>query len=316
MRQEDRSRLLSDLAQAVVTNPGGIAIVGWTETALEVRTWLHAAGLAAQDLGVFDDVATPGADVSPIAAICGVDPKIIVVAEDAGKQRLLDRLAEVVPPGPKIIVGGYGHVAFTDPIFDKVLDGSVVPSLANGYPECRIHLYQCLANAARLGLSGTVVEFGMFRGGTTMLLSQFIEALGTSWPIIGFDTFDGFPPPRDVRDLYAHPGCVFRGEDAVRAMFASRNVRIVAGDLVETARQLVGERIVLAFLDTDNFTSATAALDAIQEGVQVGGAIVFDHFTARDRFVYTVGERMAARRLLDDPRYFNLHGTGVFMRQR
>ena len=316
MRREDRDRLLSDLAQAVVNHTGTIAIVGWTHIALEVRTWLHAAGLATRYLGVFDDPPDPAGDVLPIAALPAAGPAVIVIAEDAEKQRLLDRLAEVVTPGPKIIIGGYGHFTFADPMFDQALDGAVIPSLANGYPECRTHLFQCLTNAARLGLSGSVVEFGMFRGGTTMLLSQFIEALGMSWPVIGFDTFDGFPPPRDVRDLYAHPGCVFRGEDAVRAMFASRNVRIVAGDLVQTAPQLSGEPIVLAFVDTDNFTSANAALDAIQEDVQVGGAIVFDHFTARDRFVYTLGEKMAARRLLDDPRYFNLHGTGVFMRQR
>jgi hypothetical protein len=316
MRGEDRDRLLSDLAQAVVAHAGGVAIVGWTALALDVRAWLYAAGLATRYLGVFDDGADPGAEVSPIAALGAAGPAIIVIAEDAGKQRLLDRLAEVISPGPKIIIGGYEHLTFADPIFDKVVEGAVVPSLANGYPECRTHLFQCLANAARLGLSGCVVEFGMFRGGTTMLLSKFIEALGMSWPVVGFDTFDGFPPPRDVRDMYAHPGCVFRGEESVRAMFVDRDVSVVAGDLVETASQLSGEPIVLAFLDTDNFTSANAALDAIQENIQVGGAIVFDHFTARDRFVYTVGERMAARRLLDDPRYFNLHGTGVFMRQR
>jgi hypothetical protein len=46
-----------------------------------------------------------------------------------------------------------------------------------------------------------------------------------------------------------------------------------------------------------------------------GGAIVFDHFTGTDRFRYTLGERIAGRVLLDDPRYFHLHGTGVFYRQ-
>lgn len=314
MLPKDRDRLLSDLAQAVLAHPGGIAIVGWTPFALEVRAWLNSVGLTSRELGVFDDAA--GLGVSPLTALGEANPAIIVVAEDNGKQRLLDRLGEVVRPGPKIIIGGYGHLAFSDPVFDQIMDGAMLPSLANGYPECRTHLFQCLSNAARLGLSGAVVEFGMFRGGTTMLLSQFVEALGQAWPVIGFDTFDGFPPPRDVRDLYAHPGCVFRGEDAVRKMFAGRDVEIVSGDLVHTAPRLKGEPIVLAFLDTDNFTSANAALDAIQDGVQVGGAIVFDHFTARERFVYTVGERMAARRLLDDPRYFNLHGTGVFMRQR
>ena len=43
---------------------------------------------------------------------------------------------------------------------------------------------------------------------------------------------------------------------------------------------------------------------------------VFDHFTGTDRFRYTLGERMAARVLLDDPRWFCLHGTGVFYRQQ
>jgi len=316
MRPADRERLLSDLAAAVVGRPGGIAIVGWTDVALEVRAWLQSTGLAYRCIGVFDDDVEPGQDACSIAALASAGASIIVVTADAGKQRLLRQLAELVAPGPKIIIGGFGHMEFADPRFDRVVSSAVVPSLANGYPECLVHIFQCLGNAARLGLTGSVVEFGMFRGGTTMLLSRFIEALGMNWPVIGFDTFDGFPLPRDLRDLYAHPDCIFRDEAAVRAMFVGRNVRIVAGDLVQTATELVGVPIILAFVDTDNYTSANAALDSIQDGVQIGGAIIFDHFTARERFVYTLGERMAAERLLDDPRYFNLHGTGVFMRQR
>jgi hypothetical protein len=69
-------------------------------------------------------------------------------------------------------------------------------------------------------------------------------------------------------------------------------------------------------VDTDNFTSASAVLDIIQDRVALGGAIVFDHFTGRNRFLYTLGERFAAKRLLEDYRYFNLHDTGVFIKQR
>jgi O-methyltransferase len=47
-----------------------------------------------------------------------------------------------------------------------------------------------------------------------------------------------------------------------------------------------------------------------------GGAIVFDHFTGTDKFRYTLGERIAGRVLLNDPRWFHLHGTSVvFYRQ-
>ena len=92
-----------------------------------------------------------------------------------------------------------------------------------------VHLYQCLANAARLGLSGAVAEFGMFKGGTTMFLSRVIERLGVNWPVIGFDTFDGFPPRRSPLDMYDHPGCVFTDLAAVRRYLDGRDIEIVAG---------------------------------------------------------------------------------------
>lgn len=81
-----------------------------------------------------------------------------------------------------VIVAGYGHLGFRDRVFEDERAQLLVPSLANGYPNSLVHLYQCLANAARLGLSGVVAEFGMFKGGTTMFLSRIIERLGAKWP--------------------------------------------------------------------------------------------------------------------------------------
>lgn len=72
---------------------------------------------------------------------------------------------------------------------------------------------------------------------------------------------------------------------------------------------------MLTFIDTDNYSSARAAIEIVQERTVAGGAIVFDHFTGVDRYRYTIGERIAAMPLLDDPRFFHLHGTGVFYRQ-
>ncbi|MGH8904495.1 MAG: hypothetical protein ACRDYA_23135 [Egibacteraceae bacterium] len=89
----------------------------------------------------------------------------------------------------------------------------------------------------------------------------------------------------------------------------------MASDIVETCHRLEDEDAVLSFLDTDNYSSARAALDVVKARTVVGGAIVFDHFTGVDRFRYTLGERMAGSVLLDDPQYFYLHDTGVFYRQ-
>jgi predicted O-methyltransferase YrrM len=97
---------------------------------------------------------------------------------------------------------------------------------------------------------------------------------------------------------------------------SEENVEIIAGDIVETVKCLSNEQLVLAFMDTDNYTPASAALDVIQDRMVVGGALVFDHFTGSGRFRYTLGERLAGKRLLKDQGFFHLHGTGVFLRQK
>ncbi len=200
-------------------------------------------------------------------------------------------------------------------MFEEERAQLLVPSLANGYPDSLIHLYQCLANAARLSLRGVVAEFGVFKGGTTMFLSRVIERLGADWPVIGFDTFGGFPPRRSPLDMYDHPDCVFTDLGAVQRYLGGRDIEIIAGDIARTCRRLEGESLVLTFIDTDNYAPATAALEVVRKRTVPGGAIVFDHFTGTDRFRYTLGERIAGRVLLDDPRWFHLHGTGVFYRQ-
>lgn len=320
MEPGDLNKLLDDLAQELARSPGArVAVVGRTVAAFKVAAFLTAHGFGSNLTGFYAPDGEPGTNVSPmnfrhVDGLAAAEAGIVVIAEDADKEALLDAVAARVGPGARILIGGYGHFAFQDETFHRIVRDALVPSLANGYPNCLVHLYQCLRNAARLHLKGVVAEFGMFRGGTTMLLSRFAEELGADWKVIGFDTFDGFPPPRSLLDMYAHPDCVFLDESAVRRYLAGRNVEIIAGDVVNTVQRLDAERVVLAFVDTDNNTSASRILDVVADRVVKGGSIVFDHWTGASRHLYTIGERMAGRRLADDWRYFNLHGTGVFLR--
>jgi O-methyltransferase len=320
LKSEHLAKLLEELAGELARRPEArVAVVGRTPTTIRILGFLCAHGLRDNLTGLYAPDVDPGTPpvaggYAPLGRLEADRPDIVVVSEDAGKEAILTALAEHVASETRVLIGGYGHLAFRDPVFARIVRDALVPSLANGYPNCLIHLYQCLGSAARLGLEGVVVEFGMFRGGTTMLLSRFVEAFGADWKVIGFDTFDGFPPPRSVLDLYAHPDCVFLDESAARGYLQGRDVEIVAGDVVDTVVRLASERIVLAFVDTDNHASASAILDVVADRVVVGGAIVFDHWAGRDRHLYTVGERIAAARLVDDRRYFNLHDTGVFLR--
>ena len=319
MAPEDLTKLLQELSCAIAERPGSrVAVVGRAQATAQIVGFVSAHSQLARFIGVYapdgDQGADPVATYVPIERLRTDRPDLVVIAEDEGKEALLIALSGHVAPGTRILLGGYAHLDFHDPVFRSVVRDALVPSLANGYPNCLVHLYQCLRAAARLGLDGVVAEFGMYRGGTTMLLSRFIEVLGAQWKVIGFDTFNGFPSPRNALDLYAHPDCVFRGEAAVRNYLRDRNVEIIAGDVVSTVGRLAKENLVLAFIDTDNYTSASAILDVITDRVAVGGAIVFDHWAGLRRHLYTVGERIAASRLVSDVRFLNLHDTGVFLK--
>lgn len=165
---------------------------------------------------------------------------------------------------PKLIVAGYTHVEFSDPLLREALSQLLVLSLANGSPHTLTHMYQCLKKAARLGLHGIVAEFGMFKGGTTMFISRVIEQLEMNWSVIGFDTFSGFPPRRSPLDRSDHPGCSFSDIPAVRRYLDARNIQIVSGDIVETCNQIAGQDLVLTFIGTDHYTPAKAAIDIVK----------------------------------------------------
>jgi hypothetical protein len=321
MRADDFAKLREDLERELFDGAGRVGILGLTDVALRLIDGLAVSGFVDAVDGIFttsskDLPTTLRVPIAPMERLQYASYDVLVVASDEDKQDLLLAALPYIQDTPKVIVAGYGHLGFRDQIYDEERAQLLVPSLANGYPNSLPHLYQCLVNAARLGLRGVVAEFGMFKGGTTMFLSRVIERLGVDWRVIGFDSFAGFPPRRSPLDMYDHPDCVFTDLPAVRRYFDGRNVEVVAGDIVETAARLDDEELVVSFIDTDNYSSARAALRVVQEGTVVGGAIVFDHFTGVDRFRYTIGERIAGLPLLDDARYFHLHGTGVFYRQQ
>jgi O-methyltransferase len=321
VKSADLDALVDLLRQKIVTSAEvvTVGIIGYTPTALKLVQVLADMQLLDTVTGIYSsgELSARGSSLrKSIDRLRDDNPIVAIVASDEDKETLLIEALPYLTPRTRILIGGFAHFSFRDALFEAETSSALIPSFANGYPNSLIHIFQCLKNAARLNLDGVVVEFGMFKGGTTMLMSRFIEKLGKNWKVYGFDSFAGFPPPRSPLDMYAHPDCVFLDEALVRKMFEHRNVEIIAGDILQTVDQIKDEPVVLAFVDTDNFSSADAVLDVIQDRVVPGGAIVFDHFTGRNRFLYTLGERIAAKRLLEDNRYFNLHDSGVFLRQR
>lgn len=291
-----------------------IALVGFTTASVAVHRALRDAGLGERVLGVYGDPVS--AACRPLGDLRDQPHDLLVIGHDADKAAALDAYRRAVGERagpPAVVLAGTAHLDYHDPDFELLNAPALVPSYATGSPHTREHLFQCLQAAAAHGLQGAIVEFGAFKGGTTAWLARVAAHLGlTESPVIGFDSWQGFPPRRSVLDLYEHPRCVFTDLDAVRAYTAPFGVELVAGDITDTYRQLEGRALLLCFFDTDNYSPTRAALELCAEQLIVGGSIVFDHVATTPEYVDTLGERMAAYEVLSPLGFLHLHGTGVF----
>ncbi len=309
--------LVADAVAALGAGCTKVAVIGLGPEALEVMSALQALG---GEVSIYDPRKEVAGDqrLSPWEQLAAAQPEVIVISRDAEKEELLRAAADVLDaanPLPKVILAGLAQQDRFDQTFEELEAPALVPSYATGNPHTRAHLYDCLRAAAANGRQGAVVELGAFKGGTSVWLARAVAALGlTGSKVIAFDAWDGFPPRRSILDLYEHPRCVFRDLDAVRAFTEPYGIELVVGDIAETApERLAGEPILLAFIDTDNYSGSRAALKPIRDNLVSGGAIVFDHYVTTSDYAYTVGERIAGIEVLGDSGLLQLRGTGVFV---
>jgi predicted O-methyltransferase YrrM len=310
--------LIAGAAAALGSGLTRVAVIGIGAEALEVAAALEELG---GQISIFDPrfEGTGHPRLRQWSELGPSDPELVVIALDAEKEELLRAAAGVLDekdPLPRVILAGLAHQEQVDPLLEELEAPALVPSYATGHPHTRAHLYDCLRAAATNGHEGAVVELGAFKGGTSVWLARAIQMLGLqNTKMIAFDAWDGFPPRRSLLDLYEHPRCVFRDFEAVRAYTEPHGIELVVGDIAETApRRLAEEPILLAFVDTDNYSGARVALEVIRDNLVVGGAIVFDHYFTTFDYAYTVGERIAATEGLGNAGLLHLHGTGVFVK--
>lgn len=308
--------LLREASAHVADGRDEVALVGIGPEALAVKAGLQARGVSPS---IFDPAAEADAPrIRPWGELAAMRPSLVVITRDAEKESLLRAVADALAgqePLPAVVLGGLAHQELDDETFAELEAPALVPSYATGHPHTRAHLYDCLRAAATRGREGAIVELGAFKGGTSVWLAKAAMALGLrNCPVIGFDAWDGFPPRRSLLDLYQHPRCVFKDIDAVRRYTEPYGIELVVGDIADTApARLKSVPVLLAFVDTDNYSGARAAMEVIGENLVPGGAIVLDHFHTTGEYAYTVGERIAASEALSGAGLLHLRGTGVFV---
>jgi hypothetical protein len=161
-------------------------------------------------------------------------------------------------------------------------------------------LYKCIEYVVTAEIPGDLAEFGVWRGGSCMLIAETLRQLGSiDRRILMFDTFAGHPRPDAERDVdiwenraiddwrrETKEGTVTWGAASlqeVRANLAStgypsENLVFVEGLVEETAASHRPERLALLRLDTDWYESTRVALEEFFPRLEVGGVLIVDDY--------------------------------------
>lgn len=236
--------------------------------------------------------------------------------------RLLRRRASATPVAP-----AEDPDALTTSPEDRVILERALPYTMTG----RARL-QALVDAVRYceqrKVAGSLVECGVWRGGSVLAMLLTLQELGTTdRDVYLFDTFEGMtepgehdvspldPPARETWEATTAAGErgwseLFAPEifnfDDVRATvlgtgYPAERIHFVKGPVEETLPAAAPDRIALLRLDTDWYESTRAEMDHLYPRLATGGVLIVDDY----------GHWEGARRAVEE--HFAAHGSPLLL---
>ena len=162
--------------------------------------------------------------------------------------------------------------------------------------------FQAVNHVVKNGIAGDIVECGVWRGGTSMLGAFTLLGLNdVSRNLWLYDTFAGMTEPTEV-DVSPWGGAetneswqrnqegdvnnwCFASLQEVQQNIGSTSypldkVKFIKGDVVETLKTTVPDRIAVLRLDTDWYESTKAEMDVLFPRLTKGGVILIDDYGA------------------------------------
>jgi hypothetical protein len=131
-------------------------------------------------------------------------------------------------------------------------------------------------------LDGDFLELGVFKGHTTLIVSEYVKFSEWKKNWILFDTFDGIPddqvdPGWEKSNTSAYKG-TYSYEEVCERFAHIDNVHVIQGVVPEILIDNVPDRIAFIHMDLNNATAEIAALDFLFDRLVSGGIIIFDDF--------------------------------------
>ena len=167
----------------------------------------------------------------------------------------------------------------------------------------------CLESVLNDDIPGDVIETGVWRGGSTILMRGILKAYGVTDRLVWVaDSFEGLPPP-DADNFPADKGVDFSNipelavsVDKVRDNFSrygllDDQVRFLKGFFRDTLPTAQIERLALLRLDGDLYESTMQALTYLYPKVSVGGFVIVDDYGALDACKQAVHDYLEAKKV-------------------
>jgi len=152
-----------------------------------------------------------------------------------------------------------------------------------------LHPYKQAIITAAVGItnsSGTIVECGVFLGGTTVQIALLNRELGIDRKIFALDTYEGMPTPtdKDFGGGFVYTAGMFseNRHDLVQAYFrkagVDQDITIIKGLCQETLPSILSKnpQVAFALLDTDQYAGTKGGLDCIAPTLSANAIIIVD----------------------------------------
>ncbi len=184
----------------------------------------------------------------------------------------------------------------------------------------------CIESVLREDVPGDLIETGVWRGGTTIMMRAVLAAHGvTDRKVWVADSFAGLPPPDpeaypadEGDELHTHSYlAVPQGEvrrNFKRLGLLDEQVRFLPGWFKDTLPALSRRRFAVVRLDGDMYESTIVALEHLYPRLSPGGYLIVDDYGAIRACRQAVEDYRSAHGI--DERIWTIDWTGVFWRKQ
>ncbi|SDX38388.1 O-methyltransferase [Marininema mesophilum] len=152
------------------------------------------------------------------------------------------------------------------------------------------HLQTCLTNIIEENIEGDVIETGVWRGGACIFMRGFFKACEVTDRLVWVaDSFEGLPKPDSKYPMDASSLCHTLERLKISLEEVKKNfekydllddqVKFLKGWFKDTLPTAPIEKIAIARLDGDMYSSTIDALNSLYAKVSPGGYVIIDDFS-------------------------------------